>query len=55
MDPQFNYDESMTFEENFNVWYDMNCRERSNYNEELYTKEEGLKIFEEMYGINITN
>ena len=29
----FEYDESLTFEENFTVWYDMNCRERSAWNE----------------------
>lgn len=55
MDPVFEYDKSMTFEENFNVWYDMNCRERRNYNEELYTKEQGMTVFKEMYALQLTN
>ena len=25
----FEYDENVSFEQNFTVWYDMNCRERS--------------------------
>ena len=33
----FEYDESLTFEENFTVWYDMNCKERPHGMNSLYT------------------
>tara|TARA_Y100000592_G_C5299546_1_gene234813 strand:+ start:347 stop:514 length:168 start_codon:yes stop_codon:yes gene_type:complete len=55
MELVFEYDESMTFEDNFVVWYDMNCRERSAWNEKVYTKEEGMKVFKEMYAVEVTN
>ena len=51
----FEYDESLTFEENFNVWYDMNCRERSAWNEKQYTVEEARIVFNEMYAVDVTN
>lgn len=51
----FKYDESMSFMENYNLWYDMNCKERSAWNEQPYTHEEGLKVFEEMYKVDHTN
>ena len=51
----FEYDESLTFEENFTVWYDMNCRERSAWNEKQYTVEEARIVFNEMYAVDVTN
>ncbi len=51
----FEYDESLTFEENFTVWYDMNCRERSAWNEKQYTVKEARVVFNEMYAVDVTN
>ena len=55
MEPNFKYDESMTFDENFAVWYDMNCRELTDWNETVYTREEGLNVFNQMFGLEHTN
>ena len=51
----FEYDENISFEQNFNVWYDMNCRERSAWNEKQYTVEEARIVFNEMYKVDVTN
>jgi hypothetical protein len=42
---EFIYDEKETFDCNYDRWYDMNCAERSEYKERLYTKEEGKAVF----------
>jgi len=42
---EFVYDEEEAFDWNYNRWYDMNCAERSEYKERLYTKEEGKAVF----------
>tara|TARA_B100000963_G_scaffold357406_1_gene379542 strand:- start:2058 stop:2222 length:165 start_codon:yes stop_codon:yes gene_type:complete len=51
----FEYDESISYEQNFTVWYDMNCRERSAWNERQYTLEEAKLVFAGMYDVSITN
>lgn len=51
----FEYDESLNFEQNFTVWFDMNCRERKDWNEKEYTLEEAKLVFEGMYGVQYTN
>ena len=42
---RFVYDKDQSYEINFRRWYNMNCSERSQYNEKLYTEEEGEKVF----------
>ena len=42
---EFVYDKDQSYEINFRRWYNMNCSERSHYNEKLYTEEEGEKVF----------
>tara|TARA_R100000750_G_scaffold60204_1_gene49418 strand:+ start:273 stop:452 length:180 start_codon:yes stop_codon:yes gene_type:complete len=44
---RFVYDRSQSYETNFARWYNMNCDERSDYNERLYTKEEGRQVFKQ--------
>ena len=44
---RFVYDRDQSYETNFNRWYNMNCNERSDYNERLYTEEEGKVVFEQ--------
>ena len=44
---EFVYDRSQSYETNFIRWYNMNCDERSDYNERLYTEEEGKAVFKE--------
>jgi hypothetical protein len=48
----FNYDESLTFDQNFTSWYQMNSAERRVFNEEIYTVTEGFKVFSTMYADN---
>ena len=44
---EFDYDEEETFKRNYDRWYDMNCAERSEYQERLYTREEGKAVFKD--------
>ena len=46
---EFKYDDNMSYEKNFSNWYNMNCAERSDYNERLYSEEEGKLVFKSMY------
>jgi len=46
---EFKYDDNMSYEDNFGKWYNMNCAERSDYNERLYSEEEGKLVFKSMY------
>ena len=45
----FKYDDDTTVEINFNNWYVLNCEERTAYNEALISREEAVKIFEEIF------
>ena len=44
---EFVYDRSQSYETNFIRWYNMNCDERADYNERLYTEEEGKAVFKD--------
>ena len=46
---EFKYNDNMSYEDNFSKWYNMNCAERSDYNERLYNEEEGKLVFKSMY------
>ena len=43
----FEKDES--YKTNFSRWYRMNCAERSDYKEELYSEREGKLVFDKMF------
>jgi hypothetical protein len=44
---EFNYD--MSYDWNFDKWYRWNCREKRNYKEKEYTREEGRAVFDKIY------
>ena len=44
---EFVYDHGQSRETNFTRWYNMNCDERSGYNEKPYTEEEGRQVFKQ--------
>ena len=46
---EFKYNDNMSYDDNFSKWYNMNCAERSDYNERLYSEEEGKLVFKSMY------
>lgn len=46
---EFKYNDNMSYEDNFSKWYNMNCAERSDYNERLYSEEEGKLVFDNMF------
>lgn len=48
----FNYDESLTFDQNFTSWYQMNSAERRVFKEEIYTITEAFKVFSTLYADN---
>ena len=48
----FKYDESLTFDQNYTSWYQMNCAERRVFKEEVYTLTEGYKVFSTLYADN---
>ena len=45
----FKYDSFHSYETNFQIWYDMNCREKRNYNEPSYSPEEAREVFDNIY------
>ena len=46
---EFEYCNSDTYEENFDRWYVMNCKERLDHNEDIYSMKEGLEVFKKMH------
>ena len=46
---EFKYNDNMSYEDNFSKWYNMNCAERLDYNERIYSEEEGKLVFKSMY------
>ncbi len=51
--PIFKYDPTITYSENYSIWYVMNCEERSLYREKMYTPDEGREVFAKMYARHI--
>tara|TARA_R110000824_G_scaffold80012_8_gene201546 strand:+ start:10028 stop:10207 length:180 start_codon:yes stop_codon:yes gene_type:complete len=51
----FNYDETLSMERNFSLWFMMNCAERAEFGEQVYTQKEGLKVFKENYSNRIAD
>ena len=47
---KFEYDEDISHDLNFDKWYRWNCREKRNYNQEPYSKQDGRNIFDNIWG-----
>jgi len=45
VDFEFTYDPALTQEENFRVWYQLNCQERGIYNEPMMSIENAMRVF----------
>tara|TARA_R100001377_G_scaffold78764_1_gene56648 strand:- start:1550 stop:1729 length:180 start_codon:yes stop_codon:yes gene_type:complete len=45
----FDYDKTLSDERNFTQWFMMNCSERAEFGEQVYTQEEGLKVFKQLF------
>ena len=43
----FLYNPDASYETNFTRWFMMNCAERAEFGEQVYTQEEGLKVFKQ--------
>jgi hypothetical protein len=48
-DYEFIYNDNMSYDDNFNKWYYMNCAEKSDFNEKPYNEKEGRLVFDRMY------
>ncbi len=46
---KFEYNNEMSWGENYNKWRMMNNDERFRYNMEIYTSEQALELFDRMY------
>lgn len=46
---QFKYNKNISFEANFNIWFEMNRAERESWGEKTLTREESLPIFKEHF------
>ena len=46
---EFKYDKGASYKTNFHEWYRMNCSERLEYKEELYSEREGKMVFDKMF------
>lgn len=46
---EFKYDKDESYKTNFSRWYRMNCAERLDYKEELYSEREGKLVFDKMF------
>lgn len=52
-EPKFNYDVSQTPEDNFRLWLDMTNYKSFRIEGTEYTIEEGKKIFNSLYAVNL--
>ena len=46
---QFDYNNSLAYQSNFENWYAMNCDERQSFNLPCYTKKEAKKVFHDIF------
>jgi hypothetical protein len=51
----FHYSPDESFERNFRRWFMMNSSERAEFGEQVYSQEEGLKVFKENFYRAITD
>jgi|LUML01.1.fsa_nt_gb hypothetical protein len=49
----FHYQKDASPESNFQIWYMMNSEERTVWKEKPYTIEEGIKVFEKLFGVEV--
>ena len=52
---QFKWNDSISVSSNFHEWYTLNCEERRAFGEEVLTKEEAIKLFEEIHNVSVDN
>ena len=52
---KFKYDDTDSFETNFNVWYMENSEERSAWGDKPYSREEGLEVFTNLFKKKVDN
>jgi len=52
-EPQFNYDVAESVETNFSRWFDMTNYEHYKYGERELKIEEGKKIFNSLFAVNL--
>lgn len=45
----FDYDKTLSDERNFMRWFTMSCSERAEFGEQVYTQEQGLKVFKQLF------
>ena len=50
MSEVFEYDDDSSYESNFNAWYSMNSKERSDNEAEPYSRTVAERVFSEQYG-----
>ena len=43
----FQYNQDVSYERNFTRWFMMNCAERTEFGEQAYSQDEGLKVFKQ--------
>ena len=48
-DNVFKYDSKSSYESNFIIWYDMNCHEKRQFNEQPYEYDKAKAVFDGMY------
>ena len=49
----FTYDNDESAITNFNLWYSINCEERSGYGEKIYTFDQAKSVFENIYMVKV--
>ena len=53
-DPEFIYNDKLSYDDNFNIWRDLNDREMKIDNEPYYSLEEAQSIFRKQWGYKAT-
>jgi|TARA_B110000858_G_scaffold195689_1_gene252669 hypothetical protein len=52
---QFTYDDKGSPAENFNVWFVLNAQERSAWGDTMYSREEALEVFNNLFEKKVDN
>lgn len=52
---KFIYDDTVSFDTNFSVWYMENSEERSNWGDKPYSREEALEVFTNLFKKKVDN
>ena len=51
----FNYDDTVSFNTNFSIWFMENSEERSAWGDKPYSREEGLEVFTNLFEKKVDN